>query len=74
MYTSFLFAVLFLFASLALIRRTIPSIYSMAIQLVRIVPRMVLWVLYGSTSWPSSRDRTRQRAAERFVPKRSKRP
>lgn len=74
MYTSFLFAVLFLFASLALIRRTMPSTYSLAIRLMRMIPRVILWVLHGSTSWPSKPERTRYRAAQRFVPKRSKRP
>lgn len=74
MYISYLFAFLFLFAALALIQRTMPSTYSLAMRLIQMVPRVILWVLHGSTSWPSKPERTRYRAAQRFVPKRSKRP
>ncbi len=74
MLISYLFAFLCLFAALSLVRRTIPAVYTFSIRLIRLIPGLVLWILNGSTSWPSSQNRTRPHTAQRFVPKRSKRP
>ncbi len=66
-------ALLLLCVLRSVMRSMMPGVYVLGLRLLQWIPSLFLWVILGTSTLSSTADRRRQKGAQRFVSKRSKR-
>lgn len=74
MFESLILFAFFIFAFFSTARNLMPSAYNLGLRIIRLIPKILLWILVGKTQPHQTESRKKQRGAQRHTLKpRSKR-